>query len=248
MKKVGRLSFLSQINYTIRTLMRHLKVSSLCHLHFTGFLQFLKQPRLKGILDVTCITVVLPGLICLMPLSPSVSQYRSVFLSPHLTCPAYPPISPALLPCHSVIQHIKEPWLVWRAHRPPVSFTPGSNEKCPLSFSLQPFEVPPSTRNEGGLCGVEGCVTQHRQLLCRLLRLKADMAGLKGSGAMMAFVDQGNLCFYVGVCFLWRAVSKTVHGIVAVRIKRLASKWDSHVYFIPGRFIPFCSKLWSVSY
>lgn len=108
--------------------------------------------RLKGILDVTCINVALPGLICLLclsilyPSSFTISSSVSVSISDP---PCLPPICPAPPLCHSAIQHIKEPWLVQSTRRPPVSFTPGPNEKCPLSFSLPPFDVLPSTGERG---------------------------------------------------------------------------------------------------
>lgn len=108
--------------------------------------------RLKGILDVTCINVALTGLICLLFLSISYCLIFTISFSVPVSIsepPCLSPICPAPPLCHSAIQHIKVPWLVQRACRPPVSFSPGPNEKCPLSFSLSPFEVLPSTGERG---------------------------------------------------------------------------------------------------
>lgn len=109
------------------------------------------------------------------------------------------PICPALPLCCPAIQHIKEPWLVQSIRRPPVSFTPGPNEKCPLSFSLPPFEVLPSTGERGRAGLALKPVTQHSALLSMLHFIKKDTDALKGSGALTPFVCHGSLCFCVGV-------------------------------------------------
>lgn len=64
---------------------------------------------------------------------------HDVFLSISISDPPSP--LPSLLLCHSVNQHIKEPWQVQHSHRLPVSSTLRCDEMCPLSFSLPPFEV-----------------------------------------------------------------------------------------------------------
>lgn len=181
---------------------------------------------------MTCINVALPGLIRLLlylfllsffffkHVSSSVSQYHSLLFSLFLTLPA---TLQSVLLCRPAIQHIKEPWLVQSACRPPVSFTPVPNEKCPLSFSLPPFEVPPSISKRGQAEWLWR-LTQHLALLCMWHLLKKDMGGMKGSCTLMLFGYHGNLCFCVGV-HRCTGISKTICGVVTEVIKWLASKW-----------------------
>lgn len=90
---------------------------------------------------------------------------------------------PACFQSAPPFQHIKEPWLVQCTGTPLVSFALGPNKECPLSFSVAPFEVLPSTCKWGTAGGALKMVTQPPVLLCRL-----RLTEIKRVGGLMTFV------------------------------------------------------------